>query len=105
MAWSVAFHPAFAEEFAALDETMRIDVLATSDLLKTAGPLLKRPHADTLKGSRHANMKELRFESEGGEWRLAYAFDPQRTAILLVAADKAGVAKRQFYKTLHPKGR
>ena len=63
-------------------------------------PSLKRPHCDTLKGSRHANMKELRFSADDGVWRLAFAFDPERSAILLVAGDKSGVSEKRFYKKL-----
>ena len=55
---------------------------------------------DTLNGSRHANMKELRFSAAGGEWRLAFVFDPARNAILLVAGDKSGRSARRFYRTL-----
>ncbi len=69
-------------------------------LLRMNGPQLGRPHADTLSGSRHANLKELRFKADNGVWRVAYAFDPERLAILLVAGDKAGVAQRRFYKRL-----
>ncbi len=54
----------------------------------------------TLKGSKFSNMKELRFEADNGVWRLAYAFDPRRKAILLVAGDKSGVAQGRFYKAL-----
>ena len=64
------------------------------------GPTVKRPHADTLKGSRFANMKELRFDADDGVWRLAYAFDHERKAILLVAGDKSGVSQKRFYRTL-----
>jgi hypothetical protein len=66
------------------------EIAALVQLLKQFGPALKRPHCDTLKGSRHANMKELRFSAADGEWRVAFAFDPKRKAILLVAADKSG---------------
>jgi hypothetical protein len=45
-------------------------------------------------------MKELRFRAADGVWRLAYAFDPSRQAVLLVAADKSGVSETLFYKTL-----
>jgi hypothetical protein len=55
---------------------------------------------DTLKGSKHANMKELRFDAGGGVWRVAFAFDPRRHGILLVAADKSGVSQDRFYKQL-----
>ena len=55
---------------------------------------------DTLNGSRHANMKELRFGAADGEWRVAFAFDPKRKAILLVAGDKSGVGEKRFYRQL-----
>ena len=55
---------------------------------------------DTLNGSRHANMKELRFNVADGEWRLAFAFDPARKAVLLIAGDKSGGSARRFYRTL-----
>jgi len=61
---------------------------------------LGRPHADTLAGSAYANMKELRFDADDGVWRVAFAFDPARQAILLMAGDKAGVAQKRFYKAL-----
>jgi hypothetical protein len=55
---------------------------------------------DTLKGSRHSNMKELRFSAADGEWRVAFAFDTKRKAILLVAADKSGISEKRFYREL-----
>jgi hypothetical protein len=70
------------------------------NLLETLGPTMSRPRSDTLKGSKHANMKELRFSADGGEWRVAYAFDPARKAVLLVAGDKSGVGQKQFYRSL-----
>lgn len=69
-------------------------------LLQQFGPQLGRPRVDTLEGSRHANMKELRFAAAGGEWRVAFAFDPKREAILLVAGDKSGGGQRRFYREL-----
>ena len=45
-------------------------------------------------------MKELRFKVDGGVWRTAFAFDPVRQAILLVAGNKAGVSQKRFYKQL-----
>lgn len=62
--------------------------------------MLGRPLVDTLKGSRHANMKELRFNASGGVWRIAFAFDPSRKALLLVAGNKSGTSERRFYKQL-----
>ena len=75
-------------------------MFALSRLLQQFGPELGRPRVDTLNGSRHANMKELRFSAAGGEWRVAFAFDPRRRAILLVAGDKSGGGEKRFYREL-----
>jgi hypothetical protein len=75
-------------------------LLEVVELLKASGPQLKRPQSDTLGGSRHANMKELRFDADDGVWRVAYAFDPERKAVLLVGADKSGVSEKRFYRRL-----
>ena len=69
-------------------------------LLRRFGPTLKRPHCDTLKGSRYGNMKELRVTTTVGVWRVAFAFDPARKAILLVAGDKSGVSEARFDRVL-----
>jgi hypothetical protein len=95
--WTVEFHAEFAVEFAELDEKVQDELAAHVELLKAVGPRLGRPHADTLAGSDHANMKELRFNAADGVWRVAFAFDPDRKAILLVAGDKSGVSQRRFY--------
>jgi hypothetical protein len=100
MAWTVANHDAFDPEFDALPAEVQDELLAISALLETYGPSLGRPHVDTLAGSKHANMKELRFNAADGVWRVAFAFDPKRQAILLVAGDKAGVNPQQFYRRL-----
>jgi hypothetical protein len=100
MPWTVANHDAFDPDFDALPEAVQDELLAITALLETYGPSLGRPHVDTLTGSEHANMKELRFNAADGVWRVAFAFDPQRQAILLVAGDKSGVAQTRFYKGL-----
>lgn len=71
MSWSVTLHDAFVPEFDALEEAVQDELLAMLNLLKAFGPQLARPHADTLAGSRHANMKELRLSASGGVWRAA----------------------------------
>ena len=100
MAWAVSFHDAFEPEFEALPDPVRESIAAAITLLKTYGPTLGRPHADTLAGSRYANMKELRFRAADGMWRVAYAFDPVREGIVLVAGDKSGVSQTRFYSAL-----
>jgi hypothetical protein len=100
MSWTVLFHDDFAAEFAALAESLQDEMLAHALLLRDFGPGLGRPTVDTLKGSKHANMKELRFGWAGEVWRVAFAFDPARQAILLVGGDKGGADQRRFYKRL-----
>ena len=100
MGWVVLFHPAFDAEFADLQEDVQDEVLAHARLLEEFGPSLGRPRVDTLKGSRHPNMKELRFDSAAGVWRVAFAFDPKRQGILLVAGDKSGGSEKRFYRQL-----
>jgi hypothetical protein len=100
MSWTVRNHDDFDPEFDDLPAGVQDELLAMMALLEAYGPALGRPHVDTLSGSRHANMKELRFRAADGVWRVAFAFDPERQAILLVAGDKAGVAQKRFYKGL-----
>src|SRR5271168_4732498 len=98
MEWDVRFDPAFAAEAKAFARAVQLEIAALAGLLRQFGPQLRRPHCDTLKGSKRANMKELRFSLPDGEWRIAFAFDPQRQAILLVGGSKSGVSERQFYR-------
>jgi hypothetical protein len=98
--WHIAFHGAFKPEFQAFPKGVQLELLAVLKLLQHSGPQLGRPHADTLKGSKHANMKELRFKADDGVWRIAFAFDPERNAILLVGGDKSGQSEKRFYKQL-----
>ena len=100
MSWVVEIADEFEPEFDALPREVQTEMLAFSRLLQQFGPQLGRPRVDTLKGSGHANMKELRFSAADGEWRVAFAFDPKRKAILLVAGDKSGVSERRFYREL-----
>lgn len=83
-----------------MEKAARVELLALARLLEHFGPQLGRPRVDTLKGSHYANMKELRFRAAGGEWRVAFAFDPRRRAILLAAGDKSGVSQPAFYRKL-----
>lgn len=100
MTWTVLYHDAFLPELEALTDDAQDGLLAMAELLTMSGPTPGRPHADTLAGSRYANMKELRFTADDGVWRVAFAFAPKRRAIILVAGDKSGVAQQRFYKAL-----
>jgi hypothetical protein len=99
--WSVATTDEFDTWFADhLGDAEKAEVIAKVELLKLLGPQLSRPHADTLKGAKYANMKELRGKTPGAVLRIAFAFDPNRDAILLVGGSKSGVNEKRFYKTL-----
>jgi hypothetical protein len=100
MKWNVLLDTTFEPEFLALAEDIQDELLAQAKLLETFGPQLGRPRVDTLNGSKHANMKELRFDAADGVWRVAFAFDPKRRAILFVAGDKSGASEKRFYKQL-----
>jgi hypothetical protein len=98
--WVVEIGDEFKPEFFALKEDVQSEILALSRLLQQFGPQLGRPRVDTLNGSRHANMKELRFSAADGEWRVVFAFDTKRRAILLAAGDKSGGSEKRFYREL-----
>lgn len=100
MTWEVLLQEEFEAEFRSLDRELQDELLSHALLLRDFGPNLGRPSVDALKGSRHANMKELRFGWEGEVWRVAFAFDPRRRAILLVGGDKRGMDQRRFYHHL-----
>ena len=100
MNWSVDLHDDFVPEYCDLNKDVQDELLAHIELLERLGPQLGRPRADTLNGSRYPNMKELRFDAADGVWRVAFAFDPSRTAILLVAGDKSGSSGKRFYRQL-----
>jgi len=100
MSWVVEFADEFTAEFLALEWPVRVELAANAGLLAQFGPHLGRPRVDTLNGSRHANMKELRFRAAGRPWRVAFAFDPRRRAILLCAGNKSGTSQSRFYRAL-----
>jgi hypothetical protein len=100
MGWEVVFFEDFEIEFDELPLLVQNAIFARLIMLERDGPSLGRPHADTLIGSKHANMKELRCSADDGVWRIAFAFDRERKAILLVAGDKSGVNTRRFYRKL-----
>lgn len=97
MSWQVLFHQTFEDEFKCFAEEVQNELLAQATKIQEFGPVLGRPSVDTLKGSQYKNMKELRFNTSEGVWRVAFAFDPERQAILLVAGDKKGKNQKKFY--------
>lgn len=69
-------------------------------ILKEFGPVLGRPYVDSVKESKHKNMKELRISNKKRVFRILFAFDPERTAILLIGGDKRG--DKKFYERMIP---
>lgn len=98
--WTVEFHEEFAIEFRKLSNLVQDALFALLIKLRRFGPQLGRPDVDTLKGSHYPNMKELRFRADDEVWRVAFAFDPVRKAILLTGGSKSGVSQERFYKGL-----
>ncbi len=98
--WAVSTTDTFDAWFAELGGAGQAEIIAKVNLLRLLGPRLGRPHADTLNGSKHANMKELRADTRDQVLRIAFAFDPNRAAILLLGGNKAGTGQKRFYKKL-----
>jgi len=98
--WDVEFTDEFGQWWHNLDEDEQESVAASVELLSTLGPSLPRPHADTVNGSRHPNMKELRTQHQGRPIRTFFAFDPKRCAVLLIGGDKTG--DNRFYERMIP---
>lgn len=88
--WEIEYTDEFGAWWDDLNEAEQEDVRAKVNLLRRFGPRLGRPHADVIATSRHANMKELIIQHAGRPYRVLFAFDPYRIAILLLGGDKTG---------------
>ena len=93
MQWTIIFHDEFEPEFDELPTEVQDELYAEAGFVERFGPETGRPHVDTLKGSDYANMKELRIQHAGRPYRVLFAFDPRRCAILLLGGDKTGNAR------------
>ncbi|MDT8852899.1 type II toxin-antitoxin system RelE/ParE family toxin [Pantoea dispersa] len=93
--WEIIFTDTFREWLRAQDNKLKKRIAAALLNLQHYGPLLPRPYADTVNGSRFHNMKELRIQYAGQPIRALYAFDTQRKAVILCAGNKSG--DKQFY--------
>lgn len=98
--WDVEYTDEFGQWWETLTEDEQESLAVGVELLRTLGPSLPRPHSDTLKGSKHSNMKELRTQHKGRPIRTFYAFDPRRCAILLIGGGKTG--DDRFYDRMVP---
>ena len=92
MSWDVEYTDEFGQWWATLSEDEQEEISAKVELLEEHGPTLPRPHADVITSSKHSNMKELRGRVGDANLRVLFAFDPRRTAVLLIGGDKTGNA-------------
>jgi len=90
MKWDVEYTDEFGDWWTGLNEAERESITATVDLLESDGPNLRYPHTSGINGSRHDHMRELRIQHAGRPYRVLFAFDPRRCAILLIGGDKTG---------------
>ena len=97
MNWEIEYTDEFEEWWDTLSAEEQESIAVSVGLVETLGPNLPRPHSDTIKGSKFNNMKELRTQHAGQPYRTLYAFDPKRTAILLIGGKKSG--DKNWYKT------
>lgn len=100
MEWDVEYTDEFENWWHTLNEAEQIDLTASVILLEKLGPSLPFPHNPSINVSKHEHMRELRVQHPGRPYRVFYAFDPRRVAILLIGGDKTG--KKQFYEKLIP---
>ncbi len=98
MTWTILTTKRFEEWFDEQKDDLQERVLAVMGRLQFWGPGLSRPFADTVKGSRFANMKELRVQHQGKPIRAFYIFDYRRNAVLLCAGDKS--KSKHFYESM-----
>jgi len=99
--WEVEYTDEFEQWWETLSEAEQDAVAFSVGLLQSEGTFLRFPHSSDVKQSRHSSMRELRSQCEGRPLRTFYAFDPRRTAILLIGGDKTG--DDRFYKVMVPK--
>lgn len=99
MEWEVEFTDEFGRWWDTLDEPVHVSIDAVVRLLEARGPQLPFPYSSAINGSRHGHMRELRIQHRGEPYRILYAFDPRRTAILLIGGNKTG-DDRWYEKTV-----
>ena len=88
--WDIEYTDEFGGWWSDLTEAEQEDIATSIKILESAGPSLKFPHSSGIKGSKHTHMRELRIQHKGRPYRVLYAFDPIRVAILLIGGDKTG---------------
>ena len=90
MSWEVEYTDEFGAWWEALTDAEQTSIAAVVGLLEDEGAQLGYPHSSGITSSRHRHMRELRIRHQGRPYRVLYAFDPRRAAILLLGGDKTG---------------
>ena len=90
MSWDIEYTDEFGQWWSRLSEDEQVSLVASVQLLEERGPALGFPHSSAINGSKHGHMRELRTQHDGRPLRTLYAFDPRRSAILLIGGDKTG---------------
>lgn len=101
MRWEVEFTNEFKAWWVDLDESAQVSIDAAVQILEARGPELPFPYSSKILGSRHSHMRELRVQHKGEPYRILYAFDPRRVAILLLGGNKGG--DERWYEENVPK--
>lgn len=96
MAWDVEFVDEFGQWWDGLTGGEQESVAHYVKLLEAFGPMLDHPYTSKVYGSKHSHMRELRVQHEGQPYRVLYAFDPRRAAVLLLGGDKTGKDRRWY---------
>jgi len=100
MTWSVEYTDEFGAWFGDLAGDVQDNIDRVVGLLEARGPGLPHPYSSGVEGSQYSHMRELRVQTSGRPIRIFYAFDPRRTAILLIGGDKT--ADGRFYERMTP---
>lgn len=98
--WEIEYTDEFEAWWNTLTVAEQTSVTATVEMLEARGVHLGYPQSSGVNGSRHAHMRELRVQHQGDPYRVLYAFDPRRNAILLIGGNKAGADR--WYETFVP---
>ena len=100
MGWNIEYIDEFGDWWEEISETEQNDIFSVVSLLEQRGPTLGFPYSSSIRSSRHTSMRELRVQSGGNPIRILYAFDPRRSAILLIGGNKTG--DDRFYEVYVP---
>ncbi len=100
MSWNVEYTDEFGQWWKSLNEDEQDSIDISVTLLEERGPQLPFPHSSSINGSRHGHMRELRVQHRGDPYRIIYAFDPRRTAILLIGGNKG--SDNRWYEKFVP---